>query len=304
MRWDEEEDPFTDEIDPELGYPKSWLRVNPLTGTTFPPSYLEEQVLQARGIPSKESLVRRLNFCQWWDTDNPWIDGALWRGCEVDEIPDVVGLPTCIGLDLGAKLDLTAAARVVRLEDDELVAEMRFWTPADTLIERERRDRVPYSSWVRDGHLIAVPGRSIDYGFVITDLAEWLIGDVTIAFDPWRIDDFQAAMDNAGVESWVLDPSTPRGEGIRLIRHAQGFGGGSSATSLWMPKSIDELEAAILNGRFKVKRNPVLTWNVASAVVVHDASNNQKWEKRKATGAHRRGRGSLGGRGRSHVTAI
>jgi hypothetical protein len=43
----------------------------PLLGHTFTDRYLREQVTQARGMPSKESIVRRLNFCQWVDADNP-----------------------------------------------------------------------------------------------------------------------------------------------------------------------------------------------------------------------------------------
>ena len=38
----------------------------------------------ARGMPAKESLVRRLNFCQWVDAENPWISGDIWMACEKD----------------------------------------------------------------------------------------------------------------------------------------------------------------------------------------------------------------------------
>lgn len=82
---DEDDDPFTDPVDPALGYPKSWVKTNPSIGVTFAPRYLEEQVLSAKGMPSKESVVRRLNFCQWMDAADPWIDGDMWRACEVGE---------------------------------------------------------------------------------------------------------------------------------------------------------------------------------------------------------------------------
>lgn len=283
---DEDEDPFTDEPDPELGYPRSWLKANPLLGVTFQPSYLEEQVRQAKGMPGKESIVRRLNFCQWVDAENPWIDGDMWRSCEVDELPDTEGFRVALALDLSSKRDLTAAAKVVRLDDDTLAAEVRFWTPKDTLDERERKDRVPYSAWVRSGHLIAVPGRSLDYAFVVKDLVDWLTGnDVSLTFDTWRIEDFMRALDEEGIESWLYEgPDEPPGEGVRMVRHGQGFGGGASATSLWMPRSITDTEDAILKGRLKVRRNPALTWCNASAIVEQDASGNKKWSKRKSTG--------------------
>lgn len=275
---DEGENPFDDEA--------CWIKANPSMGVTFPKAYLEGQVLSAKGMPSKESIVRRLNFCQWVDAANPWIDGDLWRECEVDELPDTAGRAPCFGLDLSSKRDLTAAAKVVELADGTLAAELRFWTPADSLQERERADRVPYSAWVKAGHLIAVPGRAISYDYVVQDLAEWLSLDgAALAFDPWRLEDFQRALDDAGVDSWTYEgPDKPAGQGLRMVRHGQGFGGGASDASLWMPRSITDTEEAVLQRRLKVKRNPVLTWNSASAVLESDATENKKWTKRKSTG--------------------
>ena len=145
---------------------------------------------------------------------------------------------------------------------------------------------MPYSAWVRDGHLIALPGRSLDYAFVVKDMADWLAeDDAALAFDTWRIEDFMRALDEDGIESWLYEgPDEIPGEGLRMVRHGQGFGGGASDKTLWMPRSITQLEDAILQGRLKVKKNPVLTWCNASAVVAQDASDNQKGGKRKATG--------------------
>lgn len=290
------EDPFTDPVDPELGYPRSWLKANPLLGVTIQPSYLEERVRQARGMPATESLVRRLNFCQWVDAVNPWIDGDLWRACEVDELPEEEDAPEFLGLDLSGVRDLTAAARVHKLKDGRYAAELRFWSPADTLEERARKDRVPYDAWVRSGHLIAVPGRSIDYGFVVRDLAGWLTRPIAgLAFDPWKISDFQRALDNVGVDNWIWEPPKKiDGAGLRLVRHGQGWGGGAveldaqgqpmPKQTLWMPRSISVLESAIVNRLLLVLRNPVLTYASASAVLARDPANNAKWEKRKSTG--------------------
>lgn len=293
---DENEDPFEDPADPELGYPRSWLKANPLLGVTIPPKYLREQVLQARGMPSKESIVRRLNFCQWVDASNPWIDGDLWRACEDArwEAPEK-DAPCFLALDLSQKRDLTALAQV--WPGETIKARMAFWTPKDTLRERENADRAPYQTWVNAEKLIAVPGRSIDYRYVARHvaqlLADWNV--VALAFDQWRIDDFQKALSEEGVESWIAewdaqgerwiekDQKQP-GSGLMLIRHGQGFGGGSNESTLWMPRSIGLLEEAVLSANLKVEPNPVLRWNSASAVLEQDATGNKKWEKRKSTG--------------------
>lgn len=286
------EDPFTDPIDKKLGFPQSWLKANPLLGVTFQPSYLDEQVRQAKGMPSKESIVRRLNFCQWVDAASPWIDGDLWRACEVQpaEFPSDYELkerPCYLALDLSSKRDLTALAAVWPDGNDGYDAKLWFWTPADTVQERENSDRVPYRAWVTGGHLEAVPGRSIDYGHVAKRVAE-LSGSfsvVGLAFDQWHIDDFLREMDEVGVESFIWGgPDKPEGTGVKMLRHAQGFGGGASASTLWMPRSIGAIEEAVLQGKLRVLFNPVLRWNSASAVLESDATGNKKWEKRKSTG--------------------
>jgi phage terminase large subunit-like protein len=281
---DEGEDPFGAEDDPDLGFPRCWLKVNPLLGVTIQPAYLKTQVRQARQMPAKESTVRRLNFCQWVDAANPWIDGDLWRACEVDELPEAADAESFLALDLSQSRDLTAAARVYRDVEGGLSAELRFWTPEDTLEERERKDQAPYSAWVSAGHLNAVPGRSVDYGFVVRDIGEWLAEARSLAFDQWRIDDFLRALDAAGIDAWIRESEEQTGAGVMLVRHGQGFSGGAHPTTVWMPRSVTSLESRILNRTIRVKRNPVLTWNSASAVLAEDPAGNKKWEKRKSTG--------------------
>jgi phage terminase large subunit-like protein len=277
---DEDDDPFEDVT--------CWAKANPSLGITFQKKYLEEQVLQARGMPSKESIVRRLNFCQWVDAANPWIDGDLWRKCQVEfSDADVAGLPCSLGLDLSSKRDLTALAAVWR-GVDRLYARVWFWTPLDTLEERARQDNVPYRAWLTRGFLEAPAGRSIDYIYAARKVAELCAANdvVALAFDQWRIDDFTRDLDEAGVESFVYegeDKPCP-GTGLRLHRHGQGWGGGGSESMLWMPRSITLLEDAVIKTTLQVKPNPVLNWASASAVLEADPTGNKKWEKRKSTG--------------------
>lgn len=288
---DEGENPFTDRPVKKLGYPRSWARTNPSIGATFRPEYLAGQVTAAKGMPSKESIVRRLNFCEWVDASNPWIDGDLWRACETDPTefpsPEVLRELRCfLALDLSAKRDLTALA-AVWVDGDQLYARLWFWTPADTLTERETRDRATYRAWVTHGHLEAVPGRSIDYGYVARQIGEIAAENAVagLAYDPWRITDLLRELDDAGIDAWLWEgEGKPEGPGIRMIRHGQGFGGGAATASLWMPRSIGALEDAILQGRLKVLANPVLRWNSASAVLEQDPAGSKKWEKRKSTG--------------------
>jgi len=280
---DEGEDPFEDE--------DCWIKANPSLGVTFTHRYLRDQVGQAKGMPGKEAIVRRLNFCQWTDAVSPWIDGDLWRACEDEKLDlDEFRDRQCfLALDLGSKRDLTALAAVWPDGEGGFDAAVWSWTPGETLLERERKDQAPYRAWVERGHLNSVPGRIVDYAYVAQEVGELLSQfDIAgLAFDQWRIDDFLRELDEAGIEAFIYEgEDESEGEvGLLMMRHGQGTGGGGSREkTLWMPDSINRLEEAVMRGQLRVKKNPVLTWASASAVLHSDPAGNRKWEKRKSTG--------------------
>jgi len=254
--------------------PAVWPKANPLLGVSITEKYLAEQVREATGMPAKESIVRRLNFCEWVDAANPWIDGNLWRRCEIDFDPveRLRGQRCALAIDLSAKKDLTSLAATFQ-QPHGFDAFVEFWTPADTLRDRAAADRAPYDVWARDGHLTAVPGKSIDYGWVVKRLAQLntLFEIESVAFDPWRIEDLRRELEAEGLH-------------LPLVPHSQGFQGGAKEGLLWMPRSVDLLEQAVLQAKLHVKRNPALTWCSASAVLETDAKGNRIFTKRKSTG--------------------
>jgi phage terminase large subunit-like protein len=268
---DEGEDPFKDE--------SCWIKANPSLGETFELKYLREQVTQARGMASKENLVRRLNFCEWTDAADAWISRELWQACEVDlDLAEFHGRRCHGGLDLSKKLDLTAKAMVFESDDGTFDAFVEFWTPGETIKDREDNDRVPYSKWVKDGYLIATPGKSVKYSFVAERLGEEAVDfDIgCISYDRWRIDDLIEELEDADVPAWKMTADNQTGDGIALIECGQGFKD--------MAGAVDALEELITDGNIRIHRNPVLRWNAASAVLEEDAAGNRKFTKRKSTG--------------------
>jgi phage terminase large subunit-like protein len=263
---DEGDDPFEDE--------SCWAKANPSLGVTIQPDYLRKQVREAKGMPAKQSIVRRLNFCQWVDAANPAIDGESWRACEVDfDESDLGGLKPVGALDLSGTRDLSALARAYEPDADGVVhAVVEFWTPKDTLLERSRRDRTPYDQWVREGEVIATPGRAVDYAFVAQRLAELQqeIGLRRVAFDAYRIKYLEADIADAGVE-------------LELVPHGQGFYK-SAESNLWMPRSVELLEELIAKGKLRVKKNSALAYGAASAVHRSDEKSNRILDKRRSTG--------------------
>jgi phage terminase large subunit-like protein len=263
---DEEDDPFVDEA--------CWLKANPSLGLTIKDSYLREQVRQAKGMPALESTVRRLNFCQWVDAANPWIDGELWRACEEHQltIADFHESSVFGGLDLSTKNDLTALAAARRNPDDSVDAFVQFFTPADTMSKRDLLRKTHYVEWAREGHVIATPGKIIKTDMVAARLGELMavMHWHGVAYDTYHIEYFLESLDALGIE-------------MPIVPHGQGYAK-SSQSGLWMPHSVELLEQLVLQGRLRVVFNPCLRWNSSNAVTETDAKGNRVFTKRKSAG--------------------
>ncbi len=279
---DDEDDPFESD--------GCWIKSNPSMPTLPSVEYLTRQVSKARGFPSKRALVERLNFCRWTDAESPWLDRALWVACEREPTAEIIEArqtaPAYMAIDLSLKTDLSAGAVIWDLGEGGFSAELRIWTPADTLEDRATSDNAPYPQWADEGHLVAVPGRVLDYSVI----AEWIAAVVAeydvagLAFDPWKMDLLEAALDRVGITT--TRDQDDRGA-LLIIPHPQGFVAGAKAVSegrgLYMPRSIDDTEAAILKGELQIAPNPVVRSAALGTVVVEDASSNRRFNKLKST---------------------
>lgn len=291
---DEGDDPFKDE--------SCWPKVNPsldfiLEGQTdgIPGrKYLREQVQEARGLPAKESVVRRLNFCEWTQADSPWIGWDVWSQAE-ERVPMRVlrGRPCVGGLDLSSTTDLTAFVLLFypTAADPHWRLLPYFWIPDHQLEERERRDKVPYSVWIKDKHLETTPGRAISKLHVLRRLQT--ICDYfevrQIAYDRWRIEDLQQLMNEHGI---ALPEMAPFGQGFKDMGPAVDE---FERRLLGLPSEgetidLDPDDYQLLTGEvaevetLRHDGNPVLTWNAGNAVTVADPANNRKVDKAKAIG--------------------
>lgn len=259
---DEGDDPFVDEA--------CWNKANPSLRFGLPGMrYLREQVAQARGMPSKESIVRRLNFCQWVESEAPWISGDVWFNCKDDDFDAnlLFGRRCFGGLDLSSTQDLTAL--VLMFEPSEHDPYWRqgewFWLPGDGLHHKADQDRAPYTLWRDQGHLNALPGKAINKLAVVKQAAEIaaMYDLQCMAYDRWRIEDLKMILDQEGIT-------------LPLVPFGQGFKD--------MAPAVDEYERRLLNAEVRHQANPVMTWCAANAIVVTDPAGNRKVAKEKATG--------------------
>lgn len=294
---DEGDDPLKDE--------SCWPKVNPSLDFIANPEvqsdgipgrkYLREQVAEARGLPAKEAVVRRLNFCEWTQADNPWIGWDVWSAAE-QRVPMRLlrNRPAVAGLDLSSTTDLTSLVLLFypTAADPHWRLLPYFWIPDYQLEERERRDKVPYSVWIKEKHLETTPGKAISKLHVlrrmqtICDYFEVL----KIAYDRWRIEDLRALM----IDNDITLPE--------MVSFGQGFKD--------MGPAVDEFERRLLGmapanddvidldpddyqllasdaevvETLRHDGNPVLTWNAGNAITVSDPAGNRKVDKQKAIG--------------------
>lgn len=259
---DDGDDPFRNE--------RCWAKANPSLVHGIPGiKYLREQVTQARGMPSKESMVRRLNFCQWVEAETPGIGRDVWLAGE-DQIDPrlLLGRRCHAGLDLSSTTDLTALVLEFEPTPEDPVYRLlpTFWLPAEGLHEKADNDRVPYLVWRDAGYLQTTPGKAISKKFVAERMAEIasLYDLQSIGYDRWRIADLQQLLEDEGIS---LPPLAPFGQGFKD-----------------MSPALDEFERRLLNGILKHNGNPVMTWCAANVVYSSDPAGNRKVAKDKATG--------------------
>lgn len=241
----------------------AWRAANPALGTFRSLDDLREQLTQAQRMPSMANSAMNLLLNMRVSTVSPFISPDAWKACS-GGAGNISGTPVWCGIDLSARLDLTAMV-IVGQVDEVWHVQSYFWCPESGIEDRSRRDRAPYSTWHRQGYLRTTPGASVDYEFVAADIAEILADlDVqAIAFDRWRIDLLKKEFDRLGVD-------------LPLVEHGQGFRD--------MSVALDALEAELLNGRIAHGGNPVLTMCAANAVVTKDPAGGRKLDKAKATG--------------------
>ena len=241
----------------------AWRAANPALGLFRSLDDLREQMTQAQRMPSMENSARNLLLNQRVSTESPFVSPDVWKSC-ARGIVSLNDTPVFCGLDLSARTDLTALV-IVGQVDGVWQVQPHFWTPAQGLHDRGRRDRAPYDVWHRQGHLRTTPGATVDYEHVASDMLEILADlDVrAIAYDRWRIDLMRRELDKLGAE-------------LPLMEWGQGYKD--------MAPALDALEAELLNARIAHGMHPVLTMCAANATVTKDPTGARKLDKSRATG--------------------
>ena len=241
----------------------TWHKANPSLGVTIMPAYLQEEVTRAQVSPARQTTFKQLHLNVWTTEVSQWLDPKAWDVCATEVEPYTIGDSVYAGLDLSSTTDISALVLLYyNMNTENYNIKSFFWMPEADILERERRDRLPYRQWVADGHIELTPGNVIDYSYIkkkILELADEYSG-FSLAFDPWN------------ATSLVTDLM---GEGLQCVPTRQGFATLSAPTK--------ELERLVLCKRLRHAGNPVLKSHVESALVQSDAAGNIKPDKARST---------------------
>lgn len=267
-----------------------WQKALPALGVTYPIDNVRKRVNTARLMLSEALSTKRLYFGIPVGTEGFWTTQEAWESCQgaVDE-SKMLGSPCWLSLDLSKKNDLTALSACWR-KDLKLHVKTWYFTTRAGIHDRARDDNAPYDKWADDPAvtLKAVPGATIDYEFVGAKVKALIDAghDVRfLTFDPAKIGDFIDACGRIDFPVWKFEgPDEPQGDGLMLVSHGQGTRIVFRERALCMPKSIEQLEDAILDGDIVIDKSPVTTMCASNAIIVSDAMNNRAFDKKRSRG--------------------
>ena len=242
---------------------RTWAKANPNLGVSVKLDFLRSECARAIEMPTYENTFRQLYLNQWTEQDQRWLRMDHWAqgngACPVD----LAGRECFAGLDLATTFDTTALVLLFPLDDGTFWVEPHFWIPSENAHQRERRDKVPYLTWQRQGHLKMTDGNVTDFEVVRRDIVN-LAGKYRIrgiGLDPW----------NSAQLGQQL-----QGDGLQMQDFRQGYG------SLSAPSK--QLENWVVAGKLRHGGHPVLAWQASNVAIQQDsAAGNIKPSKAKST---------------------
>jgi phage terminase large subunit-like protein len=233
-----------------------WFKANPNLGISVSIDYFRSACKEAQDIPAKENTFKRLHLNIWTEQETRWLSMTKWDDCKGSfKEKDLIGKPCFGGFDLSKCHDITAFTMEFNIDNCPAIL-TRFWIPRDNAHAREKKDKVPYSMWEKQGYITMTDGDVIDY--------EWIIKDVMKDFE--KFDVKSVAFDRHGFEAVRQRFINLGCEEDMFISHGQGF--------LAMTTSMESFETSVRDATLIHNCNPVMTWMASNVAVKDDGYGN------------------------------
>lgn len=230
-------------------------KANPNWGVSVMPKMVLPLQLKAITLASAANNFRTKHLDVWCQAGAAWMDMTAWhKGERVVDLDDFEGRSCVIGLDLGAKNDLTAKVYVFKTEGDDgrprYQVFSRLYLP-QTAIDKGTVSQ--YSGWADTGVIQVTGGAMTDMTRIEEELREDLSRfDVqAVAYDPWQATQLAGNLSEDGA---------PMVEYRNTVQNI-------SEPMKW-------LEALVQDGRLDHDGNPAMTWMMGNVVAKVDAKDN------------------------------
>ncbi len=239
--------------------PTLWKKANPNMDISVDNVFLANEYTEAMNNSRKVVNFQTKNLNMWVDSSTGWIKHADWKDCDFGiDIETLKGQRCWGGLDLAAHEDFNTLVLIFDNEETGRTDMLMYaWLPEDKA--KEKRDRVDYRSWVRQGWIITTPGNVIDIDQQVADILGIIkMFDVQcIGFDPHRA--------YHGVVQAL------QSEDVRLNEFRQ--------RTIEFDAPTREVEKLVLSRKLNHGGNPVLSWMVSNVEIMQDTSGNIKPSK-------------------------
>jgi len=243
-------------------------KANPNWGVSVDPAEIAQKLQKALQIASAQPTFQIKHACRWVNADHAWMDMVRFRACADPKLSDeqFVGKSCVIGLDLASKIDILAALKVFWRDEPGVGSKPKrhyyafgkYWLP-EARVQQAQNSQ--YQGWAIEKRIETSPGDVNDF-----DLVEVWIRDQAKRF----------SVRDVGHDPW---------NAVEIVNHLQK----ERLVCTEVPQTVqqlnepmNELEAAVYDGRFHYNGDPVLEWGISNVVAHRDRNDNIFPTKEKA----------------------
>lgn len=225
-------------------------KANPNWGISVRPEIITSLMKKAIALPSAVNNFKTKHLNIWCSASSAWMDMQAWEAGEINvDRSDFEGQPCYIGLDVGAKNDVTAKVLLFPV-GKSFVVFADFYLP-EAAVEKSTNSQ--YRGWVEEGWITQSGGAMTDLARIEEDIRDDLSRfDVKgIAYDPWNALQLATNLGNDGAPM------------VEYRNTVQNFS-----------DPMKSLEALVQDKRVNHDGNPVLRWMMENVVAKLDAKDN------------------------------
>lgn len=225
-------------------------KANPNWGISVRPEIITSLMKKAIALPSAVNNFKTKHLNIWCSASSAWMDMQAWESGEINvDRSDFEGQPCYIGLDVGAKNDVTAKVLLFPV-GKSFVVFADFYLP-EAAVEKSTNSQ--YRGWVEEGWITQSGGAMTDLARIEEDIRDDLSRfDVKgIAYDPWNALQLATNLGNDGAPM------------VEYRNTVQNFS-----------DPMKSLEALVQDKRVNHDGNPVLRWMMGNVVAKLDAKDN------------------------------